>query len=300
MGARTFSYLLEDALTSIRSAKLLNLIAVTTIAISMFIFSIFLWSVANLDSFAARISRDAQLTVYLMDDSTEEQRLSLLTALQKRKEVQSVDFLSKDQALEEFRKSLKGQEAILQGLSQNPLPSSFEVRFRAGYRTAADIGGMAGEVVKMAGVESVEYGKDWLDNFARFLASLRLLSILMGVGLALSVTFIVANTVRLTAYTRSEEVEIMKLIGATDSFIKWPFMIEGGLQGGIGAALALAANYGVHHALTLFLSSAQFPLLQGIVLNFLPLSYIVAFLAGGVFLGLAGSFLSVRTFFKAE
>lgn len=299
MGVKMVAYLLEDAITSIRSAKLLNVISVTTIAISMFIFSVFLWGVANLDALAAGWSKDAQLTIFLRDDSTEEERLTLLTTLQNRKEILNVDYVSKDQALEGFRKGLKGQEAILEGLSRNPLPSSFEVRFKAEFRTAKHIGNLGDTVRRMSGVEDVLYGKEWLENFSRFIASLKFLSIIIGIGLALSVTFIVANTVRLTAYTRAEEVEIMKLIGATDSFIRWPFLIEGGLQGMLGAALALAAVYSFHSAAVIFIASSNFPLVQGVALDFLPAGYSITFIASGTMLGLAGSFLSVRAFFKA-
>lgn len=300
MAVRNLYYSLEDAISNFRSAKLLNFLCIITIAVSMFILAVFVLGMVNLDALTARWSSDARLIVYLRDDSSEEQRIALLAALQGRPGITKVDYLSKEQAMDEFRKSLKGQEAILDGLSRNPLPASFEVHLAPAYRTVDQAAFMAKDIGGQGGVEEVQYGKEWLANLSRFLVSLRYTCILLAVGLALSVTFIVANTVRLTAHARAAEVSIMRLIGATDWFIKGPFLVEGALHGLLGTALALVMTYGVYGMVTSGLMTRAMPFLHDFSLEFLPFGYCFAFLLGGTLLGLTGGLLSVGRFLKTQ
>ncbi|MEJ2478254.1 MAG: permease-like cell division protein FtsX [Desulfobacterales bacterium] len=210
--------------------------------------------------------------------------------------VEEVHFISRDEALKNLREQLPHQTFLLDNLKQNPLPDAFEVHLSPATRNWEKIEKLAEQVEKLPEVEEVEYGRGWLGRFAAVFNLFRLAGYALGTLFFMAAVFFVANTIRLVLYSRREEVEIMRLVGAEDRFIKTPFYIEGVLQGALGGIIGLAT------CLLLFLavSSNVTPELFGGVfqIRFLPTRMLVAMVLASMMVGWLGCFASLKQFFK--
>jgi cell division transport system permease protein len=178
---------------------------------------------------------------------------------------------------------------------RNPLPASYEVVFESKGTQGVEPEKIKGELEKLDGVEEVQYSNEWLNKLEGFLNVVRLIGFIIGGLLCLCVVFIVTNTIKLTIYSRKDEIEILKLVGATDWFVKTPFLIEGtiqGISGGVLAVLMLFSGY-------LILPTKGVSLLGLTPLDFvfLPAGYLVLILILGAVLGVIGSFIAIGRFF---
>jgi len=204
-------------------------------------------------------------------------------------------FISKDKALSDLRKALGPEAGLLEGISKNPLPASFEVILTEVAGKGSEPRKIKEQLEKLEGVEEVQYSEEWVNRFRDLMKMVRLVGLIIGGLLFMGVLFIVTNTIKLTIYSRKDEIEILKLVGATDWFIKIPYMLEGMIQGVFSGLLALAALF-----LTYFFISKEkayffsFALLD---FSFIPHEYSLAILLLSVFLGLVGSFIAVDRFF---
>jgi cell division transport system permease protein len=208
----------------------------------------------------------------------------------------SVRYVSREEALKRFRERLRGQESLLEGVSAEVLPASLEISLKRSIRTADGTDAYVTSLRRIPGISEVQYGEEWLQRFSTFLTFMRLLAAVIGCFLLLAVTFIVSNTIKLTVYSRRDELELLSLVGATRFFIKAPFFLEGFIQGAAGAVTALLLLFGSW--LAFFYNAENFlavsPAAAG--LTFLPLTHVVAIVAGGALLGLAGSMAALKRF----
>ncbi len=236
-----------------------------------------------------------EMSVYLKDGLTEHEKEFLLRRLKAEPAVRQAVLLSKAEALALFKKGLKGREALVDGLGENPLPDSFELKIDRRFAEADRLEAMA----KKFSAYRRRGGRDL--RKAGGGGDIRLYKLLAYGGTALafllgvSVVFIISNSVRLALYSRGQEIELMQWIGATRAFIQVPFLIEGMLLAVLGSALAvgiLAVLYSLlPHDVVLFLSQAN-------GLDFLPPSVVAYIVAGGGLLGLAGGLVSVSRFLE--
>jgi len=232
-------YILEDALINIRRSRWRALAAIGTIAVSFLIVGIFLIITRNLGALLTEWKDQFQITVFLEDGTTAEQLALLRKRIQSESAVKAMTYTSKEEALQSFRRELKGKESLLEGLGENPLPASLQIRVQEAYQTPEALGKLSAFLTRLEGVEDVMYGQEWVDRLAAAVRILRLLGLSVGLALGLASVLIVSNTIRLAVYARAEEIEIMRLVGATKTHIRAPFLLEGLIQGGLGAALAL-------------------------------------------------------------
>ena len=191
---------------------------------------------------------------------------------------------------------MKRQSSILMNIEENPLPDAFEVRMIASSQRLEDVEILAKQLESIPWVDEVEYGQKWLGRFTNILNLFRLTGYAMGGIFFMAAVFIVANTIRLALYSRREEVEIMRLVGATDSFIKAPFYLEGLIQGALGGIIGLAALF---VAFKLISSNIE----QGFSSNFFTIRFLSpeifsSILLGSIFVGWLGCYLSLKQFSK--
>jgi cell division transport system permease protein len=292
-------YILQDALVNIRRSGWGGLASIGTIAVSFVIVGIFLIITHNLGALVAEWKEQFQVTVFLEDGITPEQLALLKKRIQGEPPVKAMTYTSKEEALQSFRQELRGKESLLEGLGENPLPASLQLRIHQAHQTPEGLRQFTAFLARLEGVEDVLYGQEWVDRVTSAIRMLRLLG--MGVGLALGMAslLIVSNTVRLAVFSRAEEIEIKRLVGATKTHIRAPFLLEGMIQGGLGAGLALVLLYGAYRATLWQLQLTPGEIFGLGVGGFLDPRWVGAMLLAGASLGAFGSLISVGRFLRA-
>jgi cell division transport system permease protein len=288
-------YFISEAFRGLRANSLVNLLAVGTISMAMLIVGFFLLALINLHAVVNTLGDRFEISVYLKDGTTDREKDYLLERLKAEPGVRKVTYLSKADALTLFKKELKGQEALLQGLGENPLPDSYEISVD---RRSADpdrIEEMAKKISAYPGVEDASYGKEGAKVLSGLFKLVTYGGTALAVLLGVSVVFIISNSVRLALYTRGQEIELMQWIGATRGFIQGPFLIEGMMLAMLGSALAVGIITAVYYALP---QGVIFFLARPNGLDFLPLSVVAFMIIGGSLLGLAGALVSVTKFLE--
>ena len=291
---RALQYSFDEALASLWRGRHSGLLSTATIALALFVLGAFLLVTTNLERLGAEWSRSAEMSVYLTDDVTPDQRRAIEVVLAPGDLIASRDYLSKVDALARFKQTFGDLAPTMDGLGGNPLPASIEVRLQPGAGVAEAVDALSAKVRGMPGVADVRYDRQWL---TRLLAAV---VVIRGVGLALAavLTFAaaltVANVVRLGLYARRDELEIMQLVGAPQAYVRGPFVMEGVLQGGIGALVALlvlaAAFFALRGRYLTPLASA----LSLSTVHFLPIGLCLLVVAGGMVVGCVGGLVAAR------
>lgn len=234
-----FRYALDEAVTSLWRGRRSGLLSTGTIALALFVLGGFLLATTNLQRLGAEWSRSAEMSVYLSDEITAQERTDVERMLAPGPLIAGSTFISKGDALKRFKETFADVGGTTDSLDENPLPASYEVRLRAADSGAQAVEGLAARLRGAAGVSDVRYDRQWLDRLLSAVALVRTVGLVLGGVLTLAAALTVANVVRLALYARRDELEIMQLVGAPEAYIRGPFVVEGILQGGIGAATAL-------------------------------------------------------------
>ena len=294
MNFNTLEYYIKETFTSLKRNSLMTIASISTVALSILVLGMFLVMVLNVNNIASHLENQVQITVYMKDQVRATQLQQMEKVLKSSKGVVDVTAVSKQQALAEFKKRLGDQQRLLDALGEdNPFPASFEVQVDQPERIAK----LVPQIEKMPGVETARFGQEAVKNLFRLTRILRLGGLLLIFLLAVATLFIISNTIRITVFARRREVNIMKYVGATDSFIRCPFILEGMLMGFTGALLAALALNQLYLAAQerIYGMLAFFPLLP-----YWPMMGILG--AGlvlvGTLIGALGSMLSLQRFLK--
>jgi len=291
---RALQYSLDEALASLWRGRHSGLLSTATIALALFVLGAFLLVTTNLDRLGAEWSRSAELSVYLTDDVTPDQRRAIEGALAPGDLIASREYVSKSDALSRFKQTFGDLASTLDGLGDNPLPASIEVRLRPDAAASASVDALSTRLRVMPGVADVRYDRQWLNRLLTVVGVIRGVGVALAAILTFAAALTVANVVRLGLYTRRDELEIMQLVGAPQAYIRGPFVMEGVLQGGLGALVALIllgvlffalrARYLTELASTLSLTSLQF----------LPVGLCFLVVLGGMAVGCLGGLIAAR------
>ena len=285
---RALRYALEEAFTSLWRGRQAGLLSTLTIALALFVLGGFLIVTANLERLGSEWSNAAELSVYLKDDITPAERRAVEAVLAPSQLISGHEYVSKADALARFKQTFGDLAAAVDGIGTNPLPASLEVRLRPGPGVSGAVDSLGARVRTMAGVADVRYDRQWLTRVLSAINVIRGIGLVLGSVLAIAAALTVANVVRLALYARREELDIMNLVGAPQAYVRGPFVMEGVLQGGLGALVALAALGAAFLALRgrylLPLASA----LNVSSIHFLPVGLCVALVAGGMAVGCLG------------
>lgn len=286
-------YILLDALANLKRSGWVGLASIATISISFLIIGIFLLLTLRLNAIVMRWREGFQVTVFLEDGITQEQMDLLKKRILNERAVKAISYLSKEEALADFKREFRGQEGLLEGLGENPLPASFQLKIREEYQTPQALKQLAAFLGRLEGVEDVLYGQEWIERLEAAVEILKGLGISIGAVLAVGSLLIVSNTIRLAVYARAEEIEILRLVGATKAYIGVPFFFEGLLQGSLGASLALLLLLAVQE---LAFRQLHLPPQVGTAGPLLP--WAAGMVGAGALIGAFGSLLSVRRFLR--
>lgn len=230
---------IRKALADIRSNRFLNLITIVTIALSILVVSVFLLFFENASRVLESWNQGGRAMVYMDKGFTPDMLPRLKTQIAGLGPVEQMNFIPRDTALKRLQSEMGAKTRFFEGLAQNPLPHAVEISI-AGLSSFEQLAALAAGIEALDLVESVEYGQGWLGRFLKLFNLFRMTGYAMCSLFLLIALFITANTVRLAFYARRTEIEIMRLVGATESFIKTPFYVEGLLQGFFGGLLGVA------------------------------------------------------------
>ncbi|HNR12005.1 MAG TPA: ABC transporter permease [Thermodesulfobacteriota bacterium] len=299
MAFRYLFYFIGKALQNSRHFLLINLITVGIISLSLVVVSVFLIVFLNLRTYLDTWRGQIQISAYLADDALDPTSLSSLgDSLLNFPEVKNITIISKDDALQFLKRSFPHQAIALESMQKNPLPASIDIQLNESYDNLNTIKELAERIRNLSGVEEVEYGAAWLEGYAQMLDFFVMAAFVVGAVVILATVFIISNTIRLTIYARKEEIEVLRFVGAANSFIRVPFYVEGILQGLAGSLIALALVYGCFCLFTNWISqSSPFPvhLMQ---FSFLSSSYLLLVIVGGMLTGLLGSWCSLGRYLR--
>ena len=293
---RALRYFVAEAAASLWRGRRAAILAVLTITAGLFVLGFFLIVNINLQRVTGRWAESAELSVYLKDDATPEQIKVVDELISQSGLAAEREYVSKERALMRFREDFPDLAAAAQKLESNPFPASFEVRLKPSVReaeTAVDT--LATTVGAMAGVADVRYDRRWLSRLNTAIRFIRAIGFLIVVMLAVAAALTVANVVRLAAAARRDEIEIMQLVGAPFSYVRGPFVVEGILQGGAGALLAIGLLWGVFAVARARFGTMAIDVLGAGPVTFLPLELALLVVGGGMLLGCLGGLIVART-----
>lgn len=282
-------YALKLAIRSLLREKWINLLSVMTIAAGLLIISISFFALYNIDIATKKLPEKFSLTVYLDKNLQRDELDSVIDAFRKKKTVLSVRYISKDEAMKELKSSLKNSDYILEGLEENPLPDSLEVRLKSDELGAETVQQFSREALKIKGVTEVNYGEKFLSTLESIKKGVKTIGLFFAIILSTGIIFVCYSTVKILFYRRSEEIETFKLLGATKGFIRTPFLIEGAVIGACGGLLSLIGCFSLYYTFLLRLSMTM-PIFKAILFPanlFLPLPVL------GMLLGLAGAVIAL-------
>lgn len=293
MKISTLNYFIVDAFKSIKRNRTISIAAMITVLITFFVFGTFTLLALNFNKSIEDVASKIQIQVYLKDDIKLVDQKEIELKLMEQEQVSEVTYESKDEAFLNLKENLGSNEGLLEGydLNNNPLPSSFIVNLKDP-AAAEDV---IKSVENMTGVEGIGNQQDVIDTISKFVDVVQIVGIgLFVVFVGVSV-FLIMNTIKLTVYSRRREVGIMKFVGATDWFIRWPFIIEGMIIGFAGSLLASLLLYFLYKSIFGYIVSTMF------LVSLVPPSFVLSvltwgFLAGGTAIGALGSIVALRKF----
>ncbi|MCP4036296.1 MAG: ABC transporter permease [bacterium] len=280
--------LARTAFRGLRSSAMTSLAAIVTIAVTLMLVGAFVLLVGNMRGMLERFGVDLQVTAYLEPGLELADARQIATRVATVEGVHQVSLVTPEDALERFRETA-GAEALLEGLESNPLPASLEISLLPEHRTQQGTKRIEEALEGLPGITDFTKGQEWIDGYTRAVALVRFVAVGLGAVLAVSALMIVANTIRLALYSRGDELDILSLVGASRTFIRVPFLVEGVLQGMAGGLLAVLLLF---VAFELFSSQIQFGLsffLGGAKPRFFELRELLSLVLAGAMLGAMGS-----------
>ena len=293
MKISTLNYFIVDALKSIKRNITVSFAAMLTVLVTFFVLGTFTLVGLNFNNTIEDVADKIEIKVYLQDDIKLVNQREVEIKLAEQEGVKAVTYESKDEAFTKLKKDLEGNSGMLEGysLENNPLASSYIVTLE----DASYAGDVSKAVEDMTGVESITNQQELIEKISNVVDFVQILGVvLFFVFIGVSI-FLIMNTIKLAVYSRRREVGIMKFVGATDWFIRWPFVIEGMIIGAVGSLLATAILYFIYRGVFGFIASNL------LIANLVPVSFVLTtllggFLLGGIVVGAIGSIAALRKF----
>lgn len=264
------------------------------IAISLVTLGFFLLISENLKEAVDRWEGGSQLRVYLKRDATPAEIREIARFFEDHADLRKNRFVTREQALVKFKQYFQSLSPVVAGLDENPFPPSYEIEVKRPNIDSSSFRSELEALRRMNGVDDVQFDWDWVSRLRRVVNVLNLIGLIIGGTLAVAATFTISNVIRLTMLMYREEIDIMRLVGATENIVRGPFLVEGILYGGLGAMVALAVLLAMFEAGARWLAPSLGFIWGFLFVTFLPWQKALGLIAGGILAGLVGSLLSVR------
>lgn len=282
-------YTIRAAFQSLYHERWINLLSILSMATGLIIIAVALISLYNIDLFSKKLPERFSMVAYLKDDLSVADKDNIISAIKRNDIVKGVRYISKDDALRELRSSLKEADYVLEGLKDNPLPASIEVRLKKEAVSPEAVNRFVSSLKKINGIEDIQYGEKFLISLKSIKSGLEIMGLIIASVMTIGTVFISYSTVKILFYRRREEIETLKLLGAKAGFIRIPFLIEGGIIGFVGGIVSmlfiLIFYYVVYvrlgYTIPLIKSAVFYPAMS------LPLPPL------GLFLGIIGALIAI-------
>jgi cell division transport system permease protein len=294
MNFSTKEYFIRETYKSIRRNGFMSFASISTVAVALMVLGIFLLIFLNTNNLAKHLESQVQVSVYMQDDANKDELADMKVKLEKMEGVVKVTAVTKAEALQRFKERLGDQQKILDSLGgDNPFPNSFDVQVKS----PDAIKGITDKISTLPKVETARFGQEVVEHLFHLTKVMRFGGVALVIFLAAGTLFIISNTIRLTVFARRKEVVIMKYVGATDWFIRWPFLLEGMTLGFLGAVIA---NFFLNISYSALLSTVHKTLVFLPLVPVKPLmNYVTIFmLIIGTAIGALGSYISLRKFLR--
>lgn len=288
---RAVVYFVDEAFTSLWRSRLIGALSIGSIAISLFVLGAFLTVASNLAGVVTRWADKVQVSFYLEDGLEPRIKDSLEDRLEEDEAVQRIEYVPREEAVERFRELFADLATLPEELGRNPFPASFEVTIAPDHRSPEEVRRFVSAYEEAPGVEEVQYDLLWIERLSTAVRLVRGVGLFLGGILVLAGVFTISNVIRLTVYARQDELDIMRLVGATRAYVRGPFVMEGMLQGGLGGLAAVGLLWLTFRVAAPETLAASDLLGRAVVL--LPIELCVGLVAGGMLVGLAGSLVSL-------
>jgi cell division transport system permease protein len=289
---------LTDAQNNLWQYRARNLLSVTIICLSFLILGVFFSLSNNLKHIADEMSESMVVVFFLSPDVTTRDLSRIEERIKTSPSVVRVSYVSRQQAWERFQKNFPELQDILKNLGTNPFPPSFEATLRKGSFQSDDILGFIEEIKNTAGVEDVQFNRDWVQKMQSLSRLARAIGFFLGGILILASFFIISNVIRLNVFARKAEIEILRLVGATNTFIRLPFLIEGVTLGILGSLLSLGLLFLLTKLFPLYVGHSLGALQEIVGFRYLTLAQALSLITGGALMGVLGSLSSLSRFLK--
>ncbi len=281
---------------NLRQTWMSQIMTLLTVSLSVLMFTLFYLIYANMLNVGDQLGDDLRLIVYLEDEPVPEMQEQLRKKILSFDEVEDIRFVSREEAFENFSAQLGNNKDVLEDMPRDFLPPSIEVTPLPTLRSLNQIKLFSGYLSRLPGTLKVQYGQDWMERFYSFTRLLSIVVLLSGGLLILTTIFMVAYTIRLTILGRQDELELLKLVGATNNYIRTPFLLEGFLQGLLGSTLGLASLYMLFRWITERFSGQGF--LNLIEFTFFPPLTMATIIGVSILLCTVGSHSSMRKYLR--
>ncbi len=287
---------LKRTLRSAREHTYLAVVSTGVITAALVLLGIFAMVSTNVALVLGSWERDVHVSAYLAPGGTPEAHTAVMQALSTRPEVADVRYVSEAEARAWMAERTPELAPVIDELGAAALPASLEISLRPGHTTPEAMDAFVTSIRAIGAFDDVDYGQEWVTRVDTFLSVLTALGVVLGGFISIAALFLVANTIHLVVYARRDELEIMRLVGATDRYILAPFLLEGALQGAVAAALANGLLWAAHRGLLSRLEAVLALALGGEGLRYLPVGGVAAMFLGGMALGVGASWGAVRRF----
>jgi len=281
---------------NLRQTWMSQFMTLLTVSLSVLIFSLFYLIYVNMLTVSDQLSDDLRLIVYLEEEPVPEMQEQLRKKILAFDDVENITFISSEEAFEKFSEQLGSDRDVLEDMPKDFLPPSIEVTPLKTLRSLNQIQLFSGYLAKLPGTLKVQYGKDWMERFYHFTRLLSIVVLLSGSLLILTTIFMVAYTIRLTIMGRQDELELLKLVGATNNYIRTPFLLEGFLQGALGSTVGLASLFLLFQWITTRFTGQGF--LNLVDFRFFPPATVAAIIGVSILLCAVGSHSSMRKYLR--
>jgi len=295
---RTIRYFLQEGWSSLWHNKGPNLLSIAIIVVSLYVLGVFLVLSTNFSQILERWSENIQVNIYLEDNLSEPALLYLEERLGSLPEIGEFVYISKQEALQRFQTLFPSLQTLPAEIGENPFPPSYELNIKKEYQTIDGVRRLARRLEGLDGIKEVSYDLQWVERLSTVIKLLRVIGIFLVGVLVFSAVSTTANVIKLLAYARKDEIDIMKLVGASGWFIKGPFLVEGMLQGFMAGVISLGLLYLSYELVTYYLSLSSNLLFGFLLFAFLPVEYWLGIIGGGTLVGLVGSSISIRKFLR--